>query len=92
MKSHLGIDVLNGGHWQLLCDAEKIRDCLLHANGRVSLLKKPEEIKLIVKRHKDMLVIANDRLQIALPFLERFKDAIEAVISAANVGPDATRR
>jgi hypothetical protein len=42
--------------------------------------------------HKDMLVIANDRLQIALPSLERFKDAIEGVISAANVGPDATRR
>ena len=87
----LGIDVLNGSDWQLLCDAGKIRDCLLHANGRMSLLKKPEEVKLIVKRHKHMLEIVNDRLQITLPFLDRFKDAIEAVISAANVGPHGTR-
>jgi hypothetical protein len=92
LKSHLGIDVLNGGNWQLLCDAEKIRDCLLHAKGRISLMKKPEEIKLIVKRHKQMLGIVNDRLQIDLPFLDSFKDAIEAVISASNVAPDATDR
>jgi hypothetical protein len=85
----LAIDVLSGADWLLLCDAEKIRDCLLHANGRVSLLKKPEEVKLIVKQNKHMLISVNDRLQIALPFLDRFKDAVEAVISAANVGPDA---
>jgi hypothetical protein len=92
LKSHLGIDMLSGGDWRLLCDAEIIRDCLLHANGRVSLLKKPEAIRLIAKRNKHMLEIVNDRLQITLPFLDRFKDAIEAVISAANVRPTATRR
>ena len=84
--------MLNGGNWQLLCDAEIIRDCLLHANGRISVMKKPEEIKLIVKRHKQMLGIVNDRLQIGLPFLDQFKDAIEAVISEVNVAPDATAR
>jgi hypothetical protein len=91
--SHLlGNDMPNGGNWQLLCDAEKIRHCLLHSNGRVSLMKKPEEIELIVERHNQMLGITNDRLRIALPFLDRFKDAIEAVIASASAGSDTTRR
>jgi hypothetical protein len=87
IRDRLGLDVSSDANWLFLCDAEKLRDCLLHANGRISLMKKPEDIKLLVKRHKQMLTIANDRLGVSLPFLNRFKDAIDAIISAA--APDA---
>jgi hypothetical protein len=85
----LGIDLSKDSNWQFLCDAEKIRECLLHANGRVSLMKKPQDIKRIISRRKNMLEVANDRLRIAGEFLKKFKDAIDAVIAATTVGPNS---
>jgi len=90
LKTGLGIDLSKDSNWQLLCDAEKIRECLLHANGRVSLMKKPQKIKRIVHRRKNMLEIVNDRLRIAGEFLNKFQDAIDAVIAATTVGPHST--
>jgi hypothetical protein len=81
----LGINLLKDSNWQLLCDAEKIRECLLHANGRVSLMRRPQEINRITHRRKNMLEIANDRLRIGGQFLNHFQDAVDAVMAATNV-------
>lgn len=37
----LGVDLAGGTSWSVLKDAEKIRHCLLHANGRISLMRNP---------------------------------------------------
>ena len=42
----LGVD-LSSKYWQVLKDAEEIRNCLLHANGRISLLTNPHKVKRI---------------------------------------------
>jgi hypothetical protein len=84
LVGRMGLGFTRGSDWHFLCDAEKVRNCLLHANGRVSLLKRPQAALSLVKRHNGMLEVNNDRLQIATPFLLRFKDAIDALISAAT--------
>jgi hypothetical protein len=89
LVGRMGPGLTRGSDWHFLCDAEKIRDCLLHANGRVTLLKKPRAVLSFVKRHNGMLELANDRLRIATPFLLRLKEAIEALIYAATTATDA---
>ena len=46
----LGIDLGSSTAWQNLTDAAKIRNCLLHVNGRVDLLRKPAEVERVIKR------------------------------------------
>ena len=82
----LGIDLSKDSNWQFLCDAEKIRECLLHANGQVSLMRRPQEISRISHRRKNMLEIANDRLRIGGQFLNHFQDAVDAIMAATKVG------
>ena len=83
----LGVDLSND-NWGLLRDAEKVRNCLLHANGRISLMKpeKREEIERIVQKRNDLLAIKGDRLYIEGEFLNKFQSAAEVIINV-NVPP-----
>jgi len=67
----LGVD-LSSRLWQELKNAEEVRNCLLHANGRVSLLKDPQKINTIIERKKSGLEITKDRIQISGEYLECF--------------------
>lgn len=73
---------LSGPLWGLLTDCEKIRDCLLHANGRVDLMKKKSDIRLAAKRCG--LNIKLNRLQISSTFLASFARQAEAFIHDAD--------
>jgi hypothetical protein len=89
LVGRMGLDLSRDSNWRFLRDAESFRDCLLHANGRVSLLTKPQAVLSLAKRHNGVLEVTNDRLQIATPFLLRLKDAMEALISATTTATDA---
>lgn len=56
--------------WQDLKNTEEVRNCLLHANGRISLLKDPKKIETIIAKNKSGLEIERDRIQISGEYLE----------------------
>ena len=74
---NLSIDISSDPDWQFCKDAEKIRHCLLHANGRIDLFKNPEEINRIIKKYGDELSVKLKRLRLHGEIVERFRCAIE---------------
>lgn len=68
-----GVD-LSSKLWQELKNTEEVRNCLLHANGCVSLLKRPQKIKTILEKKKSGLEIVKDRIQISGDYLECFNE------------------
>lgn len=75
----LGVN-LSSKLWQELKNTEEVRNCLLHANGRVSLLKDPRKINTIIERKKSGLEITKDRIQISGEYLECFNKNISELM------------
>ncbi len=73
---------LSAGVWQLLKDAEVLRGCLLHANGRISLCKNVEDVKRLIKKYKPKLDISSDRVKIDHSFLDYFAGEIDAFVTS----------
>ncbi len=73
------MDLSKDSDWRLLKDAEKIRNCLLHANGRIDLANNKAEMDSILKRYKDLLHIKTKRICVSQELLERFFASIQAV-------------
>jgi len=69
LKDGLKLDLSNDKNWRCLCDAEKVRDCLLHVNGRVSLTKNPDEIRKIAHERGLILEESLDRIEVSGDFL-----------------------
>ena len=78
IRDGFGIDVSSGA-WQLLTDCEKLRNCLLHANGRIDLMKNAYEMKQIATRHG--IDVKLDRLQVTSNFLASFASEVETFIN-----------
>lgn len=59
-------------------DAEEIRNCILHANGRISLLKESKkiEVKNIIDKKDSKLKIVMDRVVISGEYLQRLNENI----------------
>lgn len=76
----LGAD-LSGGGWQFLKDAENVRNCLLHANGRLTLCKNRTEVQDTVKKYVHELDIAQDRIVVHPLFLEKFVSEIDKFLN-----------
>ena len=85
MKLHLNQD----HEWELLCDYEKIRNCILHANGRVSISKDKNELERIINRSSDHLSIKNDRIGLSGEFIERVSITIESLIKRIEIAANA---
>ncbi|HHS3011388.1 TPA: hypothetical protein ACTEN7_000342 [Legionella pneumophila] len=68
---------LNSKEWQLLKNASEIRHCLLHANGRVDLMKAPLKTAAIVKclKNVDIVDVGAPKIIIKDQFLDLFVDA-----------------
>lgn len=48
----IGVNLTNAENWDFLLKCQEIRNALLHANGRISLLKKPQIIEEILSNPK----------------------------------------
>ncbi|HPD61157.1 MAG TPA: hypothetical protein PKV48_05300 [Thermodesulfobacteriota bacterium] len=83
VAKQLGVD-LSSKLWQELKNTEELRNCLLHANGRVSLLKDPQKINTIIERKKSGLEIVQDRIQISGEYLECFNKNISELMDIIN--------
>ncbi len=79
VAKQLGVD-LSSKLWQDLKNTEEVRNCLLHANGRISLLKDPQKIKTIIAKKKSGLEIEKDRIQISGEYLECFNKNISELM------------
>lgn len=75
----LGVN-LSSKLWQELKNTEEVRNCLLHANGRISLLKDPRKINTIIERKKSGLEITKDRIQVSGEYLECFNKNISELM------------
>jgi hypothetical protein len=72
----LGLNLGKMPSWSTLQDARKIRHCLLHANGRISLMRNPKEIRACIKRYDTALEEHLDRVVVTSHFLQRCVVAI----------------
>lgn len=67
--------------WQFIYDCEKIRDCLLHANGRIDLSKNKVEFDSIIARSDGLLKIRTEHLEITGEFLDKFHTVTNSFIT-----------
>lgn len=75
----LGVD-LSSKPWQNIKNAEEVRNCLLHANGRISLLKNPNKIKTIIQKSKSRLSVKIDSIQISGEYLQWYNENISNIL------------
>ena len=79
VAKQLGVD-LSSKLWQDLKNTEEVRNCLLHANGRISLFNDPQKINTIIAKEKSGLKIERDRIQISGEYLECFNKDISGLM------------
>ncbi len=72
----LGVDLGLLPCWAVLQDAVKIRRCLLHANGCVSLMRDADEIRACIRRYDGGLEEHLDRVTVTSVFLQKCVVAI----------------
>lgn len=67
----------SSSEWQILLKAEKIRNCLLHANGRLSFVKASDKACIIqIIGQSKYFGSKNDRIIIQKQYLQYFKNQI----------------
>ena len=72
----LGVNLGSLPCWAVLQDAVQIRHCLLHANGRVSLMRNADEIRACIRRSAGGLEEHLDRVTVTSVFLQQCVVAI----------------
>tara|TARA_R110002096_G_scaffold166322_2_gene335556 strand:- start:677 stop:1186 length:510 start_codon:yes stop_codon:yes gene_type:complete len=85
---HLGVD-RSKATWSFLCDCADVRDCLLHANGRVSLAKNADRLKTITERTDWHVSVDSDRLRIGGKFVLKLQRAIGDLFDQAGLATGA---
>jgi hypothetical protein len=75
------IDVSRDENWQFLLQAEKVRNCLLHANARIDLSKNFQQLRKLVSQSNGGLIAHNLRLLVQQPYIENFFKCAQFIIS-----------
>lgn len=73
-------DLSNSRLWEFITDCEKLRDCILHANGRIDLFNKRPKIELIIKKYPKFIIVENKRVVIEYEFVSLFYNKIQETI------------
>lgn len=73
-------DLSNSNTWEFITECEKLRNCILHANGRIDLFNQPSKIKLIIKKYPNFITIENKRVIIEYEFVSLFYNRIQETI------------
>lgn len=76
----------NQKHWNALLNAQKIRNCLLHSNGRISFVNKSDKraIANICKNKRYFHISQGDKLKITNEYLVFFKNNVDELIKAST--------
>lgn len=67
--------------WNTITDAEKVRHCLLHCYGRLSLYNDKKAIEEIIKKYNDELEINLDRIDVKEKFIQRVVDSMRGLLN-----------
>ena len=67
-----------GPDWAFLVESQKIRHCLLHANGRIDLMINTSELKRLAAKHA--LVVQHQRLTLPTEFLSAFAKSADRFV------------
>ena len=90
LKLVLDEEISSITEWSFLLDCSEVRNCLLHANGRISLFKKESRIRQISASRSSGLEIVRDRIRVKGRFLEKVDRNIQTLIQRchAKIGGD----
>ena len=80
----LGMDLEKDPDWQFICDCEKIRNCILHANGRIDLLRNPGELETIIAQSNGLLKVRVKKVEITGGFLKKLNEVCQSFITKVN--------
>jgi len=81
----LGIDLGKNKNWSFLADCAYVRDCLLHANGRVSMSKQKDKLKSYIKGKTSGVILENDRIKINGGLVQRLSSATESLMEEIHL-------
>jgi hypothetical protein len=76
----LRLDVSQDEKWQFLLQAEKVRNCLLHANARIDLSRDSLELRSLMSKSNGELSEKNSRLCVHQAYVKRFFDCVQYII------------
>lgn len=72
MLAHMGIDLGSIGAWAFLVDSSLIRDCLMHAHGRINLMRNPSAVVACINRYPDKLALVGQHVRLTPDFVHTF--------------------
>jgi hypothetical protein len=73
---NLKVDLLTDQNYQLIVDAYKIRNAIIHTAGRIDFIKKPEELEGAVNKHNKYFEIRNKRVYVTCEGIFHFNRAV----------------
>jgi hypothetical protein len=80
IRHTVGSDVLADETCQFLVEAERVRNCLLHANARIDLSRDSQQLRKLVKKSNGDLSENNLRLCVHQAYLNKFFACIQRII------------
>lgn len=89
IRNVLDLDLNHDREWEMLCDYEKVRDCLLHANGRVSISKHNDDLERIINNSCGHLSKKKDRIELSGKYLDSVSNTIDRLIKRVEKAANA---
>lgn len=83
-KKRTGKDLITLDEWTFLTNAEKVRNCILHACGRLSLVKEKNKPALESIIKYENLPLNSGRVEITIDYLNKVKNSIIRVIEISQ--------
>lgn len=79
IKSILGEELASSDDYQVIREAQFVRNSLIHIAGRVSLSKNREELEGLVKSRPMLYKVDMDRITITVEGVRRFHNAVQGL-------------
>lgn len=84
IKKAFGSDLAHYAPWNYLQDAIRVRNTILHAAGRPSLMEKPERVSDAISRNKTSFSLSNGRIVVSAIGLRQLAKSSESFINELN--------
>ena len=79
-KTSLGMHLKTDADWQFLITCAKLRNCLLHTNGRIDLSKIKAELERIVQTSNGLIECNLHRITLTDKFIEKMNTVLQRLI------------
>ncbi|WP_194757491.1 hypothetical protein [Aliidiomarina indica] len=79
IKELLGVPLGDYEHYELLLDAQLVRNSFLHVAGRLSISKDYEKLSSVLNKRKELYIVKHDRIQVTPKGLLKLQEAVCAI-------------